>query len=251
MKTAIEFIQEAKEKDLEFLDLGNLGLTELPDELFELQNLRGLNLGTRYYQSGEWKHSANSGRQNIIKWIPWRIKRLSELKYLSMYATYSGDIHGLQGLPKLTHLDLSFNYQIRDFASLRFLGKLQYLSVNTTQIPDLSSITAFKHLRFLDFSYNWLKSFDNLKGFRKLSTLLLANALDDLIDLEYLRNLDNLSHLDLGANKVVNLKSLSGIKLECLGLFGAGIINVDFLVLLSEVKFGCLYYSNDQYLVVF
>ncbi len=42
---ALKLIAEAKEKRLISLDLGNSGLTELPDELFELEWLEELNLG--------------------------------------------------------------------------------------------------------------------------------------------------------------------------------------------------------------
>ena len=41
---ALKLIKEAKEKRLTRLDLGNCGLTELPDELFELVWLEELNL---------------------------------------------------------------------------------------------------------------------------------------------------------------------------------------------------------------
>ena len=40
---ALKLIKEAKEKRLTRLDLGNCGLTELPDELFELEDLKEQN----------------------------------------------------------------------------------------------------------------------------------------------------------------------------------------------------------------
>ena len=54
-------IAEEKEKRTGFLDLGRLGLTELPEELFELECLWGLNLGSWWWDGqGEW-HEAEFG----------------------------------------------------------------------------------------------------------------------------------------------------------------------------------------------
>ena len=42
---AIARIADEKKNRTGFLDLGRLGLTEVPEELFELEHLRGLNWG--------------------------------------------------------------------------------------------------------------------------------------------------------------------------------------------------------------
>ena len=43
------------------LDLGSLGLTDLPEELFELQDLKQLNLGSAVRDAAEiWVHSENN-----------------------------------------------------------------------------------------------------------------------------------------------------------------------------------------------
>jgi internalin A len=53
-------IAEEKEKGTGLLDLGRLVLTKLPEELFDLEHLRGLNLGSAWRdQQGEW-HAAVS-----------------------------------------------------------------------------------------------------------------------------------------------------------------------------------------------
>ena len=48
MDTARRLIAEEREMKTGFLDLGNLRLTEVPAELFELAHLRSLNLGAGY-----------------------------------------------------------------------------------------------------------------------------------------------------------------------------------------------------------
>ena len=56
-RIARERIAKEADERTGFLDLGGLGLTELPAELFELKHLRGLNLG-----SGWRAVRANGGR---------------------------------------------------------------------------------------------------------------------------------------------------------------------------------------------
>ena len=70
MKFGIEearrLIAENQRTQDPFLDLGNLGLTELPEELWELTHLKRLNLGTDYRENnGEWKPS----REMTEDWV--------------------------------------------------------------------------------------------------------------------------------------------------------------------------------------
>ncbi len=69
--------QNKKTRD-PFLDLGNCNLSEIPEEIGELSWLRGLNLGSEWFEDGEndWdiKESQNTGRPN---------KRLADLSPLS------------------------------------------------------------------------------------------------------------------------------------------------------------------------
>lgn len=46
---ALQLIEENKRTKSTFLDLGNCGLNELPDELFECEWLEELNLGDWYW----------------------------------------------------------------------------------------------------------------------------------------------------------------------------------------------------------
>lgn len=54
---ARRLIAEEAEKKTGFLDLGDLGLTELPDELFELAHLRALNLGSFIHKNETFQTS--------------------------------------------------------------------------------------------------------------------------------------------------------------------------------------------------
>ena len=54
-------IAEEKEKRSGFLDLGGLVLEGLPDELFELEHLWGLNLGDGWRdREGAWQEAASN-----------------------------------------------------------------------------------------------------------------------------------------------------------------------------------------------
>jgi internalin A len=59
LEIARRLIAEEVVKKTGFLDLGKLGLTELPDELFALAHLRTLNLGSWFYDA-EWETKRQS-----------------------------------------------------------------------------------------------------------------------------------------------------------------------------------------------
>jgi hypothetical protein len=54
-RIALERIAKEADERTGFLDLGSLGLTELPAELFKLEHLRDVSLGDGWRDaSGEW-----------------------------------------------------------------------------------------------------------------------------------------------------------------------------------------------------
>jgi len=63
---ALRLIAEEAENKTGFLDLGMLGLTELPDELFQLKHLTGLNLGRYYVLDDKFYQPENVIRHNAI-----------------------------------------------------------------------------------------------------------------------------------------------------------------------------------------
>ena len=79
-------VREAEEKT-GFLDLGRLGLTELPEELFQLKHLRGLNLGAG---------GASELEDNFVEGSLHRLAELGELRRLSLSGTDLSDFAPLQ-----------------------------------------------------------------------------------------------------------------------------------------------------------
>ena len=92
---ALELIRHCQENQDPFLDLGNLGLRELPDALWELTHLKRLNLGITYYKedgstsSGqgedafEVRHGDKRGFRNRLSIVPSGIAVLSRLEMLA------------------------------------------------------------------------------------------------------------------------------------------------------------------------
>jgi len=79
--------REAEEKT-GFLDLGRLGLTKLPDELFRLEHLRRLNLGRWYVdEDGERHTSASDLNDNAAAAQVHLLAGLGELRHLFLDAT--------------------------------------------------------------------------------------------------------------------------------------------------------------------
>ena len=85
---ALKLIAEAKSTRATRLDLGNCGLTELPDALFELTWLEELILSNKWSEYSlkkkKWEEvkSQNKGEANNIKSLNPKIKLLSRLKKL-------------------------------------------------------------------------------------------------------------------------------------------------------------------------
>ncbi|MEM6964020.1 MAG: leucine-rich repeat domain-containing protein, partial [Bacteroidota bacterium] len=131
---ALQLIAKEKEEKTGILDLGKCGLTELPEELFELTWLTELNVCNVYYDFilKERVESKNNGTENNLLIIPPSIKKLTLLTTLRIGGNdffnkwTIQNISVLQHLHQLQSLDLSFN-QISDISFLQHLHQLQSL----------------------------------------------------------------------------------------------------------------------------
>ena len=161
---ALKLIRECKETRSTRLDLGNCGLTELPDELFELVWLEELILSstiTRHkisIDSGNDKHkSLNSGGKNNIKKLAPDISVLEKLKILHI----NGNTDNMQLLTDLSPLQENYNLEelylnftsITDLSPLNKLNKLKVLSLQSTEIKNLIGIENLISLIYLNISY--------------------------------------------------------------------------------------------------
>lgn len=122
---ALKLIRKIKEERATFIDLRNCGLTEIPQELFELEWLEEVNLGVYFYNSYTQKFqlSKNAYSKNDITNISENIKNLKKLQALYISYNKITDISALEGLARLTKLYLYSN-QIRDISVLKALPDL-------------------------------------------------------------------------------------------------------------------------------
>ena len=183
----LEKIQEARENNLELLDLSNYyrfpKLTYIPEEVFELKQIKVLNLS-----------------YNKIKQLPESIGNLSNL----------------------TKLDLSKNRLSYLPESIGNLSNLTELDLSKNQLSHLSeSIGNISNLTKLDLSWNKLTKLPESIG--NLSNLIELNLRNNQLNYlpKYLGNLSNLTQLNLFSNQLTNLPESIGnlSNLKCLVLW--------------------------------
>ncbi len=205
---ALQRIREAKEQRLTRLDLGNCGLTELPDELFELTWLEELNLNT----SGHYMDikdnfrinflTPNKGNENKIYVISQNIKLLKNLKRLFINRMpFLSDLSPLKGLINLEQLDIS-STQVSDLTPLKALSNLQILYVNHTNIFDLDPLSNCLKLQLLDAQYTEVYSLKPLELLIDLRLLYLGNT--NVTDLSPIKNHKKIKWFSIEKTKITN-----------------------------------------------
>ncbi len=162
---ALKLIREAKEKRLTRLDLGNCGLTELPDELFELTWLDELMLSSEILSYDfdnntiSYFESSNIGMSNNIIEISSKLTKLSNLKviFASKRNEWDNDrwklanLSILNTLNNLQKIHLS-STSVKDLTPLKNLKNLQELDIGDTEVVDLKPLKNLSNLKFLNIS---------------------------------------------------------------------------------------------------
>ncbi|MEZ4886777.1 MAG: COR domain-containing protein [Chitinophagales bacterium] len=169
----IQRIEEARSQQLRTLDLTNLGLTKIPDNVFELTHLTELKLG-------HWSAYTKRDR-NQISHIPSEIGLLQNLQLLDLSS------NTLEALPP----------------AIGFLKQLELLDVSKNELENLpKEIGNLQRLQRLDLSNNQLnelpESFCQLQNLQRLG--LSSNHLTQLP--EHFSQLRNLQRLDLKGNRL-------------------------------------------------
>src|SRR3712207_4085717 len=121
LRVARARIAEEADNRTGILDLGGLGLTSLPAELFELQHLRELNLGAGTPSLGDLYFVPEEGRNRIDS----QIDQVALLPLLHQVCVGASDLRSLEALAALEHLtwlDCS-DTMVADPAPLRALAR--------------------------------------------------------------------------------------------------------------------------------
>lgn len=138
IQIARQLIADESAKKTGFLDLGNLQLTEVPVELFELTHLRGLNLGSWHVEDRGEHHKSSSGDENhsnMLSALPNVIGALENLLRLSLFGNPISDLGPLLGMMSLEILTAS-SCHFEDFPrQLLFRKNLHELILHETTIP--------------------------------------------------------------------------------------------------------------------
>lgn len=211
-KDSYEKFSEIEEDDalIEWLSLSDCGLNNLPDKIFKIKGLKGLDL-----------------EFNNISGIYSPTRNMRELKYISLsHNNFKALPDTLRLLKELKILDASYNNieSIPDF--LGDLESLVYINLSNNKIRDIHpSISKLKKLRKIDFSNN--KGLFGLNSLIALSNLEILNlsGCGLLVFPFYITMLQNIKELYLTGNgfnklpgEIKSLKTLEVLSLsESLG----------------------------------
>ena len=242
LKIALDRVARESEEKTGFLDLGELGLTALPKQLFKLTHLRRLNLGAGYYDEHGRQHDVDEEPygQNFIRKYVGRLAQLSKLESLSLCHTDLVDVSEVSGiaglreldcsrtwvsdltplvrLPKLRLLDCS-DTELIDLSPLQYTRGLQSLFCTGLEISDLTPLKDLPNLQLLDFSCTQVSDLTPLKGLRKLQSVrFFSSPVRDLTPLKSLRSLQSLDCRYTPVKDLGPLKHLSNLRsIDCSG----------------------------------
>ena len=178
---ALKLIREAKETRATRLDLGNCGLTELPDELFELTWLEELNLSDNGIvfdaKRKKWKRMQSSryGSSNNLKQVSPKIESLIRLKSFVANGSHSfinnlSDLSFLRNLHSLKSVDLSHS-EVSDLSPIENLKNLEHLKLSETKVVDITVLSKLKNIKSLIISQTGIENIEPLSNLHELILL--------------------------------------------------------------------------------
>lgn len=187
LQRALNKIRQAKKKKKRSLDLSGLGLTKIPELVFELSYLSSLDL-----------------RNNQLSSVPESITKLSYLSNLYLSNNQLSSVSkNIMKLSNLSSLHLNYNELSSVSESITRLSNLKRLYLSNNQLSSVSeSITKLSNLSVLDLSYNELSSVsDSITKLSNLRMLYLSNNQLSSVP-ESITKLSNLRELYLNNNQL-------------------------------------------------
>jgi Leucine-rich repeat (LRR) protein len=230
----IEEIRRAKREHSSFLDLGNADLEALPDELFELMELRSLSLGVSYFDAKSGRRAQHLpwrlSQRNRLQTLPKQIARLVRLVELHLEENAFSSAESLAQLTNLTSLDLRGTLitsaeplvqltnltwlslgktPITSADPLARLANLTSLDLGDTRITSAEPLAQLTNLIWLDLSKTSITSAEPLARLNNLTSLDLRDT--PIMSAEPLAQLTNLASLDLGGTRITSAEPLAGL----------------------------------------
>jgi len=145
---ALRLIEQCKKTKAKSLDLGRCGLTEVPEEVFELTWLENLSLTWYYTDFIERKWvgipSQNLDITNNISYLPANLEKLVNLKMLAVsnetdIQCWVSDLEPLRNLTSLERLYLD-NSLVSDLSPLKNLKNLKILDLGRTPVSNIEPV---------------------------------------------------------------------------------------------------------------
>ena len=208
-KLADRLIAENKRTMAPFLDLGNCGLTEIPEEVSQLKWLEGLSIGSGWIEPMDelYTRTKNDEDENdisdltpladlvgltalhltdtpIVSLAP--LFALRHLQVLDIVKTQVSDLSALSDLTELTRLT-AWGANVNNLAPLRNLRKLRVLAVGGTEVSDLSPLAALNALEVLGVNDTPVADISVLASLSRLRYVSLRDS--RVTDLSPLRHL--------------------------------------------------------------
>ncbi len=268
MSLALQLIEQEKKERTGFLDLGNCGLSEVPEELFELVWLEQLNFSQAYTkwdnEVGRYqrRYSTNAGRSNSFNVIPLAISKLSNLQLLNI----SGEIESQWALNDLSPLSslknlrsLAFSYtqvsdltplnnlsnleglaasstKVQDLYPLQKLSKLKRLYIDNTEVFSISSIATLAKLEELNIAFTNIEDISSLSSIMSIKELNIAKS--KVFDLSPLRYATNLRELNCSFCEISDMSSISNLsELRGLSIRNTNISNINNIYRLQKIRY--------------
>ncbi len=210
---ALRRIKEAAEEKADSLDLSGLDLTELPPELFELDDVRRLYLDNNQLTVISEKLGRLSDLQqlnlsnNLLTAIPDALGSLSNLQTLDFENNRLTFIpNALSALSSLELLILDNNLLTAIPDGLGSLANLQELYISNNRLTAITAaLDGFLNLQILDLDNNLLRAIPNSLGsVSNLYRLDLSNNQLTVVP-DSLGSLSSLEQLDLSNNQLTAL----------------------------------------------
>ena len=196
----LQLISDAKEFRWQAIDLSNCGLTSLPDELWDLADLKILHLGNDSYRNANSNNDSSNNTGNHFVTLPRKIEKLQNLQVLCLANNpiVFEDDRPLN-LTKLIHLDIfecgfsqiPKSLLIPSIQEIGFNCLEQYLSEDILKLVNLKriylthskiealpeNIDVFQHLQQLHVYDTRISTLPNtINNLKYLSKLVIYNT---------------------------------------------------------------------------
>ena len=174
------------------------------------------------------------------------LKMFPDLLYLDFNSYRVKNVHGIESLKKLKHLNtgLHFNYSDITFPSsiislstgglsnlalptLKNSGNIEQLTITNTKATEIPDWSNLSNLKELTLTYNNIHSMRGIESLSSLQTLTLNS--NKISEIEGLNNLSKLKKVYLEDNQIRAIKNLKPSKpIEFISLYGNPIEKLDF-----------------------